>query len=110
MTGGEGRPSGDHPGECHAISNSRLLACCHGTGSGCNEPGCNGRREWKGPWFGRERRRVAPAAGAKFIGSVAPITLISHRFECQTRRFFAILRDGPVRYGEEHGLGESTVQ
>lgn len=43
---------------------------------------------------------MAPAAGAKFIGSVAPITLISHRFECQTRRFFAILRDGPARYGE----------
>lgn len=43
---------------------------------------------------------MAPAAGAKFIGSVAPITLISHRFECQTRRFFAILRDGAARYGE----------
>lgn len=43
---------------------------------------------------------MAPAAGAKFIGSEPPITLISHRFECQTRRFFAILRGGPVRYGE----------
>lgn len=43
---------------------------------------------------------MAPAAGAKFIGSVPPITLISHRFECQMRRFFAILRDGPARYGE----------
>jgi len=69
------------------------------------------------PWHGlrvqRTRLQWAPrveGAGAKFIGSVAPITLISHRFECQTRRFFAILRDGPVRYGEEHGLGESTVQ
>lgn len=59
----------------------------------------------KEPWRGRERRKVAPAAGAKFIGSVPPITLISHRFECQTRRFFAILRGGPVRYGEGTGAG-----
>lgn len=64
--------------------------------SGCNGQGCNGRRrEGKGPWLGREKRKVGPAAGAKFIGSVVPITLISHRFECQTRRFFAILRGGP---------------
>ncbi|MNL44832.1 hypothetical protein D3C87_1674330 [compost metagenome] len=96
MTGGEVRPSGDHPGECHAISNSRLLACRHGVGLRVQRTGL----QWAAPggegalaWQGKEEGR--PCRGAKFIGSVAPITLISHRFECQTRRFFAILRGGP---------------
>ncbi len=29
--------------------------------------------------------------GAKFTGALVPNTLISPRFECQMRRFFAIL-------------------
>ena len=116
MTRGQGRASrGGHPAIILGnVMRYRTPVCwpaATASASGCNGQGCNGqRREGKGPWLGRGKREVGPAAGAKFIGSVAPITLISHRFECQTRRFFAILRDGPVRYGEEHGLGESTVQ
>ncbi|OEG06371.1 hypothetical protein BFG06_18485 [Aeromonas caviae] len=57
------------------------------------------RQRTGGNGLRRDRRGVAltgrggprPVTGAKFTGAPVPITLISHRFECQTRRFFAIL-------------------
>ncbi len=84
------------------ISNSHLQACYHGAGhwvqragagagQECNAQGYNGLRLDSGgvAWAGEGASH--PAAGAKFTGALVAITLISHRFECQTRRFFAIL-------------------